>query len=408
MISCPVPLRCYSVKPTFAVRGREERVFMTSEERREARYQRRKAQRAAKHLSEDNFDEVFTMGHLRSSYKKSRRTIRWKHSTQSYVMAAPIMLYYTYWELTAGRFRSNGFYEFDIFERGKARHIRSVTFRERVVQKCLCDYSLDPIIAGGFIHDNGASRPNKGYHFAVKRLERHLHYHYRKHGTDGYILLFDFKKFFDSVDHAVVKNLILKKYTDQRLIDLIFHFIDCFGDIGMGLGSQISQTLALASANRMDHYVKQELRIKGYGRYMDDGYLIHHDKEYLKRCLRLIKAICEILHINLNEKKTQIVKLTHGFVYLKCRFYLLDTGRIAKKIYKRSITKMRQKLKSLRKMLDAGQIIYEDVRHAYWSWLGYAKHFDAWNTINSIKRLFNELYHEEEYLWKVQHYKGAC
>lgn len=73
------------------------------------------------------------------------------------------------------------------------------------------------------------------------------------------------------------------------------HFIDAFGDVGLGLGSQISQTFALASADRLDHYIKEVLRIKGYGRYMDDGYLIHHSKAYLQKCLSQIEQICNAL-----------------------------------------------------------------------------------------------------------------
>lgn len=79
-----------------------------------------------------------------------------------------------------------------------------------------------------------------------------------------------------------MKAILHKEFTDERLLALTEHFIDAFGDKGMGLGSQISQVLALASANRLDHYVKEILQVRGYGRYMDDGYLIHTSKAYLQ------------------------------------------------------------------------------------------------------------------------------
>lgn len=145
------------------------------------------------------------------------------------------------------------------------------------------------------------------------------------------------------------------------------HFIDAFGDVGIGLGSQISQVLALTSANRLDHYVKEVFRIEGYGRYMDDGYAIHHSKEYLHKCLKGIRAICEDLEITLNTKKTQIVKLSHGFTWLKVRFYILPTGKIIKKIYHRSVTKIRQKLKALKAELEGVcaklQRLQDDTKH---------------------------------------------
>lgn len=368
---------------------------MTSEDRREARYRRRKAKRdeRKKKLREhDNFDTVFSFSHLYQSYKRCRRTVAWKSSTQKYIVQAPLLVYQTFKKLQNGKFKSPGFYEFDLYERGKHRHIRSVTMGERVVQRCLCDNALVPMVERTFIYDNGASMMNKGYHFAVNRLVRHLRRHYRKHGTEGYILLFDFTKFFDRVSHELVKKILAREFSDQRIIRLTEHFIDNFGEIGMGLGSQISQVLALASGNRLDHMIKEKLNIRGYGRYMDDGYLIHESKEYLWRCLDAIREMCRELGITLNEKKTQIVKLSHGFTWLKVRFFLLPGGRIVRKIYKRSVARMRQKLKKFRRHMDSGKMTFEDVNTAYQSWMGYAKHFDAWHARKNMELLFNSLF----------------
>lgn len=368
---------------------------MTSEERHEARYQRRKVRREEKRLAMSDaldFDKVFTYKHLYQAYKKSRRGVAWKASTQKYIVQAPIEVYQTYERLQKGTFKTDGFYEFDLYERGKKRHIRSVTMRERVVQRCLCDRSLVPMAGRSFIYDNGASLENKGYHFTMDRLVRHMQWHYRKHGSEGYILLFDFSKFFDNVSHEIVKGKLAELYQDERLYKLIAHFIDAFGDKGMGLGSQISQTLALLSANRLDHVIKEELRIKCYARYMDDGYLIHPDKEYLQKCLDRIREVCRECGITLNEKKTQIVKLTHGFIWLKARVYLTRSGKIIKKIYKRSITKMRQKLKDFKRLVEAGRMTLEDVKISFQCWLAYALHFDACKTVTSMIKLIYRLF----------------
>lgn len=369
---------------------------MTSEERREARYQRRKARRAEKKAAQcamcDNFDWVFSYEHLYHSYKMCRRNVAWKASVQKYMTQAPLNVLQTYTRLMNGKFKTTGFFEFDIMERGKKRHIRSVTISERVVQRCLCDYALVPVLCRTFVYDNGASMKNKGYTFASKRLTQHLHEHYRKHGQDGYILLFDFSKFFDRVSHKLVKGILHKEFSDERLLALTEHFIDAFGSIGMGLGSQISQILALASANKLDHYIKEVCGIRGYGRYMDDGYLIHPDKAYLQKCLEGIKAICDELEITLNTKKTQIVKLSHGFTYLKIRYYLLPSGKVVKKIYRRSVTKMRQKLKAFQKKVADGIMTYKDVYQSWQSWRAYAANFNAYRTIQRMGDLYNQLF----------------
>ena len=369
---------------------------MTSEERKEARYQRRRAKRIQKKQEKyglcDDFESVFSYANLYQSYRKCRKGVAWKSSVQKYITQAPLLVEQTHRVLHTGKFRTSGFVEFDINERGKTRHIRSVTINERVVQRCLCDNALTPMLARSFIYDNGASRVNKGYSFAIRRLTQHLHEHYRKHGTEGYILLFDFRKFFDSISHELVKKLLRQEFSDERILRLADHFIDAFGSVGLGLGSQVSQILALASANRLDHYIKEVCRIRGYGRYMDDGYLIHSDKSYLKQCLAGMRFICDELGITLNEKKTQIVKLSHGFTWLKVKFYISPTGRVIRKMNHDSITKVRQKLKSLREMVDIGKLTVEDVYASWQSWQAYSKQFNAFRTRVSIGQLYNELF----------------
>ena len=216
---------------------------MTSEERREARYQRRQQRRAAKKAASCagnlDFDHVFSYGHLYHSYRMCRRGVAWKASTQKYITQAPLNVYNTYRQLQAGKFKTSGFTEFTLRERGKERHIRSVTINERVVQRTLCDYALVPVIGRTFVYDNGASTCRKGYSFAVRRLTQHLHEHYRKHGQNGYILLFDFSKFFDRVSHRIAKETLRREFNDERILKLASHFIEAFGDTGLGLGSQI-------------------------------------------------------------------------------------------------------------------------------------------------------------------------
>ncbi len=371
---------------------------MTSEERKESRYRRRRIEREShktKRLSgHDTFSEVFRFKNLYRSYRICRLGVGWKGSTQKFISQAPLLVYRVWDKLNRGLWKPQGFYEFDICERGKVRHIKSVTMDERIVQRCLCDYSLVPILQPTFVYDNGASTKNKGYHFSITRCEKHLHDHYRKCGQSGYILTFDFSKFFDNVCHKLIESIICQNYTDPRLINILLDLIHSFGNQGLGLGSQVSQVFALSSANELDHFCKEKLRIHGYGRYMDDGYLISDSKEYLWHCLECIEQICDKLQIKLNRKKTRISKLSKGFTFLKCRFYLTKSGKVIKRIYKKSVTQMRRKLKKLHTMLLAGEIEYLDVYLAYQSWRSYALHFDAWYTVRNMDALFSELYKE--------------
>ena len=182
---------------------------MTSKERHQQRYLRRRARReaarAAKLAQARNFDQVFTYEHLYAAYRRCRRNVGWKASVQRYSAQAPLNVVRTQQKLLAGTYRCPEFFEFDIVERGKKRHIKSTGIGERVVQRCLCDYALVPVIGSSFVYDNGACMKNKGYDFAVRRMLCHLEKHVREHGTEGYILIGDLKSFFDSIPHWAVE-----------------------------------------------------------------------------------------------------------------------------------------------------------------------------------------------------------
>ena len=236
---------------------------------------------------------------------------------------------------------------------------------------------------------------DKGIDFAANRFACHLQRFWRKHGNNGYALVFDFSKYFDNTPHEPLKQIVDKFYKDKRLANLTKQFIDDFGDIGLGLGSQISQVSALIYPNRLDHYIKEVLRIKGYGRYMDDGYLIHESKEYLQKCLVDIRRICNELGIKLNAKKTQIVKLSRGVNFLKRKFIITDTGRIVRKVNRKSVTKMRRKLKTFKRWLTEGKMTMPDIRKSYVSWKGHLKHCNAYKTAVSTDVMFNRLFKED-------------
>lgn len=372
---------------------------VTSIERREGRYQRRKAKRSVpkqkRNQEYGDFDKIFTYEHLYHSYLMCRKDVRWKSSTQKYIANAALNLSNTYKKLHDGTFRSRGFYEFDLFERGKLRHIRSVDIEERVVQRCLCDYSLIPMLQPTFIYDNGASMKRKGYHFAVKRFNRHLQGHIRKHGNQGYVLLFDFSSYFDNIPHELLLKTLEGLYDDQRTLGLIKHFIGMFGDKGLGLGSQISQVLALAAGNELDHFIKEKLGIKGYGRYMDDGYLIHESREYLKECLKQIEQKCEEMGLKLSAKKTRILPIDRNFMWLKIRYRVAESGYIVRRIWPKSVTRMRRKAKKLKRKLDEGVITAFDVYQSYQSWKSHARGLDVYHTMRVMDGLIYDLFGTE-------------
>jgi hypothetical protein len=329
--------------------------------------------------------------------KKCMKGVMWKYSTQAYYLDRIERVRITKQRLERRDRMSDGFVQFTVCERGKRREIRSIHINERVVHRAENDLILVPILRPKLIYDNAASLKDRGTHFALKRLKVHLWRYFRKHGSnEGFILVGDLHGYFDNVDHDVVFREYGKIFGyDPDIVDLTMDFIDAFGIKSLGLGSQVSQMTAVFYPNRIDHYIKEQLRIRGYGRYMDDFYLIHESKEYLEKCLTDIRRMYNDIGIELNEKKTKIVKLSDEFKFLKVKTRLTDTGRVVMRPDRGTITRERRKLKALRRKLDEGKVTFDDVKQAFNSWKGHIKHFDSYRTARNMDKLFNELFQTE-------------
>ena len=271
--------------------------------------------------------------------------MRWKASVQRYEAHVLRNVLKAHRNLLAGKDIRCGFVRFDLMERGKLRHITSVRFSERVIQKSISRQALAPAVWPTLTPGCSANMKGRGTDYALIRLKRQLAEHQRRHGTEGYILLIDFSDYFGSISHEAAKALVAKNIDDPRVRDLIDLQIDASGDVGLGLGSEPNQILAVAIPSPIDHLLERLPGIEASGRYMGDTYAVAMDKETLRGALREVRAECERLGITINERKTRIVKLTRGFTFLKKHFRYTETGRIIVRPCRKSLTRERRKMK---------------------------------------------------------------
>lgn len=370
---------------------------MNSKERHEARYQRRVAKRAAKRLEVANkyanLLEMFSFDELYRSYMLCKVGTNWKASVQRFELNLGPRLAELVTRLYSGNYYSSGFHEFSINERGKRRDIKSVCIEERVVQKALTSNCLKPILRRYLIYDNGATLDGRGPHFQIKRLTIHLQRHYREYGTEGWIYLFDFHNYFGSIPLNVLSSMERVKIIIDNVMLYVNRFIKAFGEIGLGLGSEISQISAIFYPNELDHYVKDKCRVKGYGRYNDDGYIISHSKTRLKKIIAGVKAISKKLGLELNEKKCRIQKVSRPFKFLKTRIKLTDTGKVYKRVIAKTLTRERRRLKKFKHLLEIGQMTYKQIEGCYKSWRGsILKRGVSYKSLKRTDNLFNELF----------------
>lgn len=382
---------------------------MNSEERRAARRARREAKRAQKKRERAEALTLETVADLNNLYRASRQAakgVNWKASVQNYQIHTLRNISRAREDLLAGRDICRGFINFDLFERGKLRHISAVHFSERVIQKSLAKNALVPAISPGLVHSNTANLKGRGTDYAIQLMKLQLARHWRKHGAEGYILQVDFSDYFASIPHGPAKQLVSDNVSDPRVVDLAHHLIDVQGEVGLGLGSEPNQILAVALPGQIDHFVIEMLGVEAYGRYMDDSYCIHTDKEWLHIVQELIEWKCSQIGIKVNKKKTRIVKLSHGFTFLKKKFHYTETGRIIVRPSRDAITRQRRKLKKLKALYDRGEIEYEQVYQAYQAWRGGyvgskkrkgSNHvrLNAQRTVESMDALFRDLFNSE-------------
>ena len=148
------------------------------------------------------------------------------------------------------------------------RSVMSNSYKDKVVQHALCDNVLGPRVLPSFIKDNYASQEGKGTHFGLERLEEFMRRFYRKKGVDGWVLKGDIRKYFDSIRHDVLKELVRKYVDDPECLWLLDMIIDSTeGNVGIPIGNQSSQLFALLYLSPLDHFIKEKLGVKFYGRY---------------------------------------------------------------------------------------------------------------------------------------------
>lgn len=294
-------------------------------------------------------------------------------------------------ELESRNFKMKGYYSFEIFE-PKRRIIYASHYPDRVVQHCLCDEVLIPRLQPRLIYDNAACQPGKGTHFAMKRLCRFMNTFYKRHGTNGYILKCDVRKYFNSIDHNILKRQLGRVFYEKDVLNLLYGIIDSYGESenptrGLPLGNQSSQWFAIYYLDPLDRLIKEKLKIKYYIRYMDDLILIHEDKDYLRQCLEQVRAFAEEkLHLSFNSK-TQIFPLKNGVNFLGFHFYLIETGKVIKIIRRESKIRLKRHLKYLMKQYAAGEVECEKIQNILASYRG---HYDYGNCYRLWQKRMSE------------------
>lgn len=339
-------------------------------------------------------NDICDMNHIYQAFLKSVKASKWKKSSQLYSYNYLLYINRLRNELLSGKIHCDPVYEFDIYERGKHRHIAGLSVHDRIIRHLLCDEVFIPELQKHVIYDNGASLPNRGVDFSRKRFEIHMHRFYEQCGTNGWIFFGDIEQYYNNIDCEIAERQLLElvNYDSylEELLDIIFE--NFHGRIN--IGDQLSQIVGVWYLNDLDTYIKYVKSEKFYGRYMDDFYIMSPSKRYLEELVEDVKRICLLLNLNLNSKKSRIVPIANTCQYLQFFYTLKNDGTLIKRINPKRVTVMRRKLKKLAKKYNNGEIEYHYIEDMFRSWMGsFRKLLSKEQRINLIK-LYEQLFNK--------------
>lgn len=238
-------------------------------------------------------------------------------------------------ELREGTYQPQPYRYFMIHD-PKERMIAVAPFRDRVAHHAIVRV-LTPVYEPRFISDSYATRPGKGHHAAIQRAQQ-----FARRWT--YFLKTDLAKYFDSVDHSILMEIVRRTIKDAELLRLIEIIIRNASRSGLGLpiGNLTSQFFANVYLNPFDHLVKEEWRLRGYLRYMDDMLFFSDRKDDLLALRsRMAAWLDDHLRLRLKDRATHLDVSRQGMTYLGMRIFP-QTFRIQPINFRRSLRRLKQ------------------------------------------------------------------
>lgn len=337
-----------------------------------------------------DFQKLISFENLYASYRASIKGKGKKKAAARFNAAALENLCVMKRQLMSHTYQVSQYSEFIVSE-PKQRVIKSGSFRDKVLQHCLCDYVLLPKMKDIFIEDNYAGQIGKGTLYGLERLSEKLKDYYGRFGTSGYILKCDISKFFYSINHDVLKECVANHFSDPDVQWVCGLLIDSTDGVGLPLGNQASQVFALIYLTGLDYFITEDLGCKYYGRYMDDFYLLSEDKEYLRFCLDNIRDYLSTLQLTLNDK-TEIVPMKKGIRFLGFHTYLTEDGKVIRKLTGANKRQIKKRLRRYVFLVKSGKMSRKEFDERYEAWKNHASHGNCYKLICSMDKYVESLF----------------
>jgi len=340
------------------------------------------------------FTTLTSWPNLLLAYRKASRGKRSHPNVAAFEYRLEDNLFQLQAELQTQSYQPGSYHSFFIHD-PKRRLISAAPFRDRVVHHALCNL-LEPVFDQSFIEDSYANRLGKGTHRARARCQQFSR-------RFPYVLSLDIRRFFPSLDHALLRQTVAQKINDEQVLWLIDAILKSGKDVltdqyemvyfpgddllsalrprGLPIGNLTSQFWANVYLNPLDHFIKRRLRCKGYVRYVDDLLLFAEDKRTLWAWQEAVTEKLAALRLTAHPG-THPHPVSEGIPFLGFHIFS-DQMRLKR----RKGIAYRRKFRGLLRQYQTGEIELEQVSASVRGWVNYARFA---NTVGLRKALLTE------------------
>jgi len=336
----------------------------------------------SKAFNNDLYSKLCSCDNLELAWKKARRHKTLKPYVIEFEKNLKENLLMLRTELLLHSYRPKPLETFTIRD-PKTRKISKSDFRDRIVHHALCNI-IEPILDKGFIYDSYANRLGKGTHKAIRRFDYFKRKATKNNSRACFVLKADIKHYFDTVSHDILLSIIKRKVWDNKALFLIRTILENHKTKhkgkGMPLGNLTSQFFANVYLDELDKYVKYNLKVKYYIRYVDDFVILSNSKEQLEAYKEKINLFLQKhLDLQLHPEKSRIFSIKKGTTFLGLRIFQRH-----KLLKKSNIRKFKGKLSYLSEKYANKEVDYDVIYDFLEGWLTYAKNANTHKLRKSV------------------------
>lgn len=322
------------------------------------------------------FDKIVSLDNLYEADKKARRQKSHRPEVMLFDKNKDKLLLDLQRKLINGEYETSEYYVYKIYEPKEREIFKLPYYPDRIVHHAIMNI-MEPIWVSAFIKGTYSCIRKRGMHKALRDVKFAL----KDEINTQYCLKLDIRKFYPSIDHDILKTIIRKKIKDKRLLSLLDEIIESAQ--GVPIGNYLSQFFANLYLTYLDHWIKEQKKVRYYFRYADDIVILGGDKQQLRD---LFYDIQDYLNnkLKLNFKDNwQIFKVdSRGIDFVGYRVFHTHT-LLRKRIKKRFC----KKINKLNKKQNLDKDTYKQKICSYIGWIKYCNGRNLLNKMSKYKEL---------------------